>query len=94
MVLIWIRAISCLKFDQSKFNIDTSGFYIDLYIDELEKDGMGSRGLDDHVMRSEAEFLLCCNKFWVGSSTIGSNNTWISQWANPDFWVGFWAGRK
>ena len=30
---------------------------------------MGSRVLDDHVMRSEAEFLRF--GFWVGSSTIG-----------------------
>ena len=32
---------------------------------------MGSRGWDDHVMRSEAEFLRFGYKLWVGSSTIG-----------------------
>ena len=37
------------------------------YIDELEKDGMGSRGWDDHVMRSEAEFL----RFWLQVLGLG-----------------------
>ena len=46
---------------------------------------MGSRGWDDHVMRSEAEFLRFGFLGWVEYDR--SNNTWISQWAL--FWVGF-----
>ena len=51
---------------------------------------MGSRGWDDHVMRSEAEFL----RFWlqVLVEYDRSNNTWISQWALFGEGFGFGCG--